>query len=919
MAGFAPTFEGNMGIEQPAAAPTSGLGSVVDIVSIFAKNAPTTATARAPSEDERNAALWQQHMGGKDIDTASIGDLQTFARKYPSAGSWAYGAAEDMRNQALESFDQKLTVDQKIDAAWMESPQGQRALMQSNQLEDPAAQATLLARERARYVENSARSAELTQETQQYGVNDSRRAEMWTLETYDLTAGADIVSNAFTDAIESMQLNPGSSINLDDTGITAQLPQLAGTVMTSANAPQVLKTFRAAYKDAQTKRIAGVRGITPGEVGTMPSDVEAAVFGRMDTLITWTEKELDPATIKSRLENTAFNKLVEAGVPLEAIASISMATSGNAALQTSVMAALTGEVGNLLELYQGGSFEEARVAARALSAKERNRSFAGFSELAKVWGGTSSVGSVYEEVNQTERALNFGSATIGALESADVSSELDGKPARLGPNFYKNNIEANAANFDAAAAANPQFAPTVVKHLTSDLNMQMQETNQKANAEGYRISTDTSGKVFFAPTDETLARIAELEDEISLVEGQEAAPVGALGGSFATKEVTIERLNQEIEDLKTPPTDIPLTDIQYKWSVLGNLGKVGSDVRVQVGASFNLEVDASVAREAKAALAGDTLVLAANGSVATNLGIDFASMESQAGLPAGFLERTSQIESSGNPAAKNPNSSAGGLFQQIDSNAKEFGVVDRFDPMQSTEGAIKFAQQNQRILRDALGREPTAAELYLAHQQGGGGAKALLANAGENVVSVLTRLYKGNESKARDAVNLNGGNESMTAGQFANIWISKFNKGGYAPGVPQVNTAVSDSVTGESLTPSEAAAVKPTTPTAPVSVGSSASAPTASIRPEARPMEQTATATEERPLFKGAAIPTVAATPTTDKNVMAFLESLGSNPDSTYTMSSVADVEAAQASGSLRTGDRVLITGEGKPYLVEVE
>ena len=84
-------------------------------------------------------------------------------------------------------------------------------------------------------------------------------------------------------------------------------------------------------------------------------------------------------------------------------------------------------------------------------------------------------------------------------------------------------------------------------------------------------------------------------------------------------------------------------------------------------------------------------------------------------------------------------------------------------------------------------------------------------------------------------------------------------------------------------------------------------------------MEQTATATEERPLFKGAAIPTVAATPTTDKNVMAFLESLGSSPDSTYTMSSVADVEAAQASGSLRTGDRVLITGEGKPYLVEVE
>ena len=893
MAGFAPTFEGNMGIEQSVAAPTSGLGSVVDIVSIFAKNAPTKTPDRAPSEDERNAALWKGSMGGKDIDTASVEDLQKFARKYPSAGSWVYGAAEDMRNQALGSFDQKLTVDQRIDAAWMESPQGQRALMQSNQLEDPAAQATLLARERAKYVENSARSAELTQETQQYGVNDSRRAEMWTLETYDLTAGADIVSNAFTDAIESMQLNPGSSINLDDIGegvnkLTVKLPQLAGTVMTSANAPQVLKTFRAAYKDAQTKRIAGSRGITPGEVGTMPSDVEAAVFGRMDTLITWTEKELDPATIRSRLENTAFNKLVEAGVPLEVIASISMATKGNPELQAAVMGTLTGDLGNLLELYQGGSFEEARVAARALSEKERTRSFAGFSELAKVWGGTSSVGSVYEEVNQTERALNFGSATIGALEAVAVSSELDanGKPARLGPNFYKNNIEANAANFDAAAAANPQFAPTVVKHLSSDLNMQMQETNQKANAEGYRISTDTSGKVFFAPTDETLARIAELEGEISLVEGQEAAPVGALGGSFATKETTIERLNQEIEDLKTPPT-IPLTDIQYKWSVLGNLGKVGSEVRVQVGASFNLEVDAGVAREARAALSATTGTAPQAQEVISNFeGFRKTAYWDVNAWRTGYGSDTVTL--------------ADGTIQKVTKDT----VVNQEDAKRDLERrTAEFAD----TAKGNVGAD--------AWDSLGSNVKSALTSIAYNYGSLPDRIRPAVKSGDIEAIakaieGLAGDNDGVNSNR--RMAEAAIVRGNYAPGVPQVNTTA--------LEPATAAPATSVRPEArPVSVGSSASAPTASIRPEARPMEQTATATEERPLFKGAAIPTVAATPTTDKNVMAFLESLGSSPDSTYTMSSVADVEAAQASGSLRTGDRVLITGEGKPYLVEVE
>ena len=196
-----------------------------------------------------------------------------------------------------------------------------------------------------------------------------------------------------------------------------------------------------------------------------------------------------------------------------------------------------------------------------------------------------------------------------------------------------------------------------------------------------------------------------------------------------------------------------------------------------------------IAAEAVEAVQQPDTGLVANGPVSVNLGIDFGKLESDAGLPSGFLERTAQIESSGNPSAQNPNSSAGGLFQQIDSNAKEFGVTDRFDPMQSTQGAVKFAQQNQRTLRSFINREPTAAELYLAHQQGGRGAGSLLANPNESAVAVLTRVYSGNAKRARDAVRLNGGSENMTAGEFANIWISKFNKGVKSPTeAPEVTT-----------------------------------------------------------------------------------------------------------------------------------
>lgn len=142
----------------------------------------------------------------------------------------------------------------------------------------------------------------------------------------------------------------------------------------------------------------------------------------------------------------------------------------------------------------------------------------------------------------------------------------------------------------------------------------------------------------------------------------------------------------------------------------------------------------------------------------------FGAYETQYGLPSGFLSRTAQIESAFNPMARNPNSSAGGLFQFIDSTAQQYGLEDRFDPAQATDAAARLARDNAAMLRRTLGREPTAAELYLAHQQGGGGASKLLANPNARAVDVV----------GVDAVRLNGGDENMTAGQFASKWLDKF-------------------------------------------------------------------------------------------------------------------------------------------------
>ncbi|MEX0349849.1 MAG: hypothetical protein AB3N15_10545 [Paracoccaceae bacterium] len=155
----------------------------------------------------------------------------------------------------------------------------------------------------------------------------------------------------------------------------------------------------------------------------------------------------------------------------------------------------------------------------------------------------------------------------------------------------------------------------------------------------------------------------------------------------------------------------------------------------------------------------------------------FANLESEHNLPEGFLERTMMIESGGNTNAQNPNSSAGGAFQFIDSTAKQYGITDKTDLNQSATGAARLAADNAAHLRGVLGREPTAAELYLAHQQGAGGAAKMLANPNARAVDVV----------GRDAINLNGGDANMTAGEFAQKWLGKFGGGAAQSAPPQAS------------------------------------------------------------------------------------------------------------------------------------
>ncbi len=133
-----------------------------------------------------------------------------------------------------------------------------------------------------------------------------------------------------------------------------------------------------------------------------------------------------------------------------------------------------------------------------------------------------------------------------------------------------------------------------------------------------------------------------------------------------------------------------------------------------------------------------------------------------------YFAKLAQVESSGNPFARNPNSSAKGMFQFIDSTAKQYGITAPFGTpeyaKQEIEAVKKFTADNKAALTDALGREPTLGELYLAHQQGAGGAAKILTNPEARAVDLV----------GGDAIALNAGSPDMTAGEFAQQWTGKF-------------------------------------------------------------------------------------------------------------------------------------------------
>ena len=147
----------------------------------------------------------------------------------------------------------------------------------------------------------------------------------------------------------------------------------------------------------------------------------------------------------------------------------------------------------------------------------------------------------------------------------------------------------------------------------------------------------------------------------------------------------------------------------------------------------------------------------------------------QAGVDPSVALTISHIETGGSfsHSAKNPTSTAHGLFQVLDKSWKGLGGGDRTNVDEQIRIGLNHIKQANGSMRKSLEREPVAHEQYLGHLLGPGGASAVLkADPNAKLIDIV-RKY---DSKNADAIVNNNGMSGLSVGQAIGKWQTKWNQ-----------------------------------------------------------------------------------------------------------------------------------------------
>lgn len=191
------------------------------------------------------------------------------------------------------------------------------------------------------------------------------------------------------------------------------------------------------------------------------------------------------------------------------------------------------------------------------------------------------------------------------------------------------------------------------------------------------------------------------------------------------------------------------------------------------------------------------------------------------GIPPEHLMAMTQMESGGNPNAVSAEGAAG-LGQFTSRTAKQYGVTNRFDVDQNIDAMARLYADNKKGL-EARGIEGSLDNIYLAHQQGLGGASKILSG---NIDDKTRANMDLNVGKGQGRDGFLAANQKALSAASAKVQKTTVADGTYASTTKSMPTAVASATNSSTFGPTMVG--KPqAVGTAPVAVRASSALPTA--------------------------------------------------------------------------------------------
>lgn len=730
------------------------LGDVIGSMKGSGEKAPSTIDERAANAWEEfaqvNESLSTEDEKGNRVPVrlgdAPMESLLAFEKSYPQFSNWARDTYKTQRlsPDPTQAAGQEAVISAVAakEAAWANSLDFATAasVAQAQFPNDAAKQESFIVDSRAAWDTKQRELASAAEAVK--GEQDIKAVSdlTWGRMSTSLAPRVVFTNNGLLEIYRNIQRSPNSSFDLAQEApqLLTMMPELSGFTVINRNN---IESFSQALKMGlvgMTKREMQDAGITAYDP---PADWSKANFAILDDTIEDINAGVSPEALVKNQQDIGAMNLMQL-----------MQETGNDGIFV---------LGKMFPNAVGpDQFNELKTIVGAAGTQFTKDALASPDSQISAIEGSSIDGNVKARdfflgaltgtmpKNTATVTNSFATAALGVFANQSEVATNGGKDqsaslSRLDAGVYNTAIAANPQAILEAANSSPAFRQKFTVSVKQDLSRDIAEVRALAAEQGITMTVGDDGTFSFT-RDESAA-----SSKTSMVPAN-GMPLGGKAGFLMNEQ----QRDQNIIDTFQNTNSEMLKQISGKLTAIDLLGEVGSSIK-----------EGLIAPTVQAGGGGSGSEGTTTTPIGDALGIDFSALEAENGLPQGYLERTAYLESKGDPNAKNPNSSAGGLFQQIDANAKENNIENRFDPVQSTDGAVDDAVKNTRMLTRVLGRKPTGAELYLAHMQGGAGASRILRDPSAKAIDVV----------GKDSIVLNGGTVDMTAGEFANLWLDKYN------------------------------------------------------------------------------------------------------------------------------------------------